>query len=490
MTSRDSSSIAALQLPDRYELGRVLGSGAFGTTFAALDRESGAEVAVKVLDPAAMGQWKSIELFEREIRVLRMLAHPGIPAYIDARPLQAEGNPFLVQALAPGQTLDALLAVRRFTEADLVALAGQILDILAYLSSLHPVIVHRDVKPANLLLADDGRVSLVDFGSVRDAAQPDLAGGETVAGTFGYMAPEQLHGEATPASDLYGLGMTLVHLATGRDPSSFERVRLKPAWRVHAQLSAAFSSFMDRLIEPMPDDRYPTATEARQALAAAAAQAADPLSSAAIATQRAAAERAAAERAQLAANAASASAATSAAQSAGATKTTALAAGDRATFASDDDGSTLTIAPSPGWRGREAHLGALAVLGPALSVAIGGPMFGIVGVVVALVLSVAIAAVVWATAPTWHLRLTRAGDFVLYRRSADAPTWIGATSALAIELQPTASGGQIGGLVFTDAAGVVQAKRFHPLSGADVAAFRAAARARASLPGRRSQRLR
>ena len=108
------------------------------------------------------------------------------------------------------------------------------------------------------------------------------------------MAPEQLHGEATPASDLYGLGMTLVHLATGRDPSSFERVRLKPAWRVHAQLSAAFSSFMDRLIEPMPDDRYPTATEARQALAAAAAQAADPLSSASIATQRAAAERAAA----------------------------------------------------------------------------------------------------------------------------------------------------------------------------------------------------
>ena len=450
-------------LPARYELGRMLGAGAFGTTYAAHDRETGVEVAVKVVDPANMGDWKSIELFEREIRVLRMLDHPGIPAYVDARPLQPEGSPYLVQALAPGQTLEALLAVRRFTETDLAALAGQVLDILAYLSALHPVIVHRDVKPANVLLAQDGRVSLVDFGSVRDAAQVDPAGGETVAGTFGYMAPEQLHGEATPASDLYGLGMTLVHLATGQSPSAFERVRLKPAWRPHAQLSRGFEAFIDRLIEPMPDDRYQSATEARAALAVAGTPGQDALSSSAIAAQRATTERA-----QLAAQATNTN-------TAAAKPTESTAPTDRVTFVSDGDGATLTIGPAPGWRGREAHLGALAVLGPVISFVVGGILADTAGVVGGLLLSVAIGAALWATAPTWRLRITRAGDAVLYRRAPTAPTWIGTGDALNIELQATASGGHIGGLVWTDAGGV-GAKRFHPLSAADVAAFGAATR--------------
>src|SRR6185295_6373321 len=91
--------------------------------------------------------------------------------------------------------------------------AGEVLD---YLHGRVPPVIHRDIKPSNVIRRPDGSFALVDFGSVRDSLKPE--GGSTVVGTFGYMAPEQFQGRALPASDVYGVGATLIALVSGLEP--------------------------------------------------------------------------------------------------------------------------------------------------------------------------------------------------------------------------------------------------------------------------------
>ncbi len=244
-------------LLERYRVTRVLGKGGFGTTYAAVDEHSGREVAIKQLDLSLVDDWKAVELFEREARTLEQLSHERIPEYIDFVPVEAEASGFLIQSLAPGRSLKDILDDHgTFTDQQVEAIAEQTLEILQYLASLNPPVVHRDIKPANLLLDETEEVYLVDFGAVQDAATRSADGGSTVAGTFGYMAPEQLHGVATPASDLFGLGMTLIHLASGIDPTSLGRDGLKIDFHDVVDLPAEFMEFIDRLVEPNPDDRF------------------------------------------------------------------------------------------------------------------------------------------------------------------------------------------------------------------------------------------
>jgi serine/threonine protein kinase len=138
------------------------------------------------------GSWKSVDLFEREARLLRSLSHPGIPSFVDAFNLDTPTDRMytLVQRLAPGDTLQALVdsGAWRPDEAEIERIAASMLDILGYLHGLRPPVVHRDVKPSNVLYDRvSGRVTLVDFGAVRDT----FVDGSTMIGTFGYMPPEQ-----------------------------------------------------------------------------------------------------------------------------------------------------------------------------------------------------------------------------------------------------------------------------------------------------------
>ena len=440
---------------DRYEVIRELGSGGFGTTYAATDRQTGGEVAVKVLDLSRVDDWKAVELFEREARALRSLDHPGIPAYVAFQPLEDERQAYLVQGLAPGRDLASLLETRRFTEADLIALTTRVLEIFDYLTSLHPVVIHRDIKPSNILLADDGMVSVVDFGCVRDIANPKVGGGSTVAGTFGYMAPEQLQGEATPSSDLYGLGMTLVHLATGRLPSDFDKKRLKPDFRPHAHFSRAFEQFIDKLIEPVPDDRFQTAAEALAALRDVSEND-DALSSEQIARRLQAANREA-----------------STALARRPTPAPVVKVADpkqRITFTEDEDGATIAIRPSAYWRDLEVYFGLLIVGGPIL-VGIAAATAGLVGFVVGAIGTIGFGALLWLTAPTWRLRLTDRGDFMFYKRSPKRPRLLGSARQLAVETVRTERGDYIGHLRFERDGQVHLHKHFYPLTSRDRAAL-------------------
>lgn len=264
-------SPAGTLLAGRYRLGEPLGVGGQGRTYAARDEKTGRDVAVKELrlgDGAA--PWKKFDLFEREVRVLRALDHPGIPAYIDHLESDPPGRFYLVMALAPGRTLRAHLAAGgRFDEASLVDVLARSAEVLAYLHRQLPPVVHRDIKPANLVRADDGRLSVVDFGGVRDVLRDE--GGSTMIGTFGYMAPEQLHGEATPATDVYGLGATIVTLAGGVEPERVPRRGLRMDLRRHLPgLSPPLVALLERMVEPDPEARPKAASEVLAGLAALA----------------------------------------------------------------------------------------------------------------------------------------------------------------------------------------------------------------------------
>ena len=205
----------------RYRIEGVLGRGGGGTTYRAARVEDGGGVAVKRLALGDLRDWKLLELAEREARVLSRLEHPAIPRYVEHFVDDGgDGHTFtLVQQLVAARSLRAWREGGWHPrESELQDVAAQVLDVLAYIHALSPPLVHRDIKPENVLRGDDGRIYVVDFGGVRDTVRT-ATGGSTVVGTFGYMAPEQFRGAATPASDLYGLGATIVYLATGLAPT-------------------------------------------------------------------------------------------------------------------------------------------------------------------------------------------------------------------------------------------------------------------------------
>ena len=221
---------------DRYEVRGVLGmGGSGGDCFVAECRSDGSKVAMKVLSFRDMRNWKQLELFEREAKTLQNLSHPGIPRYVDYFEVDTQDDKrfYLIQEIAPGVTLTRRVEEEgwRPNEGEVKEIALRLLDILEYLGSLRPPVVHRDLKPDNIVVdaaggEAGGAVYLVDFGGVQAAA--GTTNNSTIVGTFGYMAPEQFSGAAGRNTDLYGLGATMLYLLSGGiHPNQFPQSRLK-----------------------------------------------------------------------------------------------------------------------------------------------------------------------------------------------------------------------------------------------------------------------
>jgi serine/threonine protein kinase len=184
----------------------------------------------KLLHLGLVSDWKSVELFEREAAVLKSLHHPRIPAYVDSFRADAGGDPrfALVREYVEGRDLQEMVAGGwRGTEGQIRGIGRQLAEIVAYIHSLRPPVIHRDINPRNIVARDDGEVFLVDFGGVQDAIRLSASAATTMIGTPGYTPMEQFVGRASVRSDLYGLAATLVFLLTHRSPADLPAKNLK-----------------------------------------------------------------------------------------------------------------------------------------------------------------------------------------------------------------------------------------------------------------------
>ena len=270
-------------LAKRYQIIDKLGEGGSGITYKALDLHSSEKVAIKVLSLVNIDNWKKIDYFEREVKILQQLDHPKIPRYIDyfvsdsskdSYHQIASGESFkdllekgiqpdqfyLVQEYIEGKSFFQLVENGwKADEQEAKKIATQILYILVYLQKLIPPITHRDIKPQNIIYTENKEVFLVDFGAVQDRVRQTTVG-SSVVGTYGYMAPEQFRGGKTyPSTDLYGLGTTLIYLLTGKHPSNFPQKKLKIDFKNQVNLSSDLSKWLDKLIEPFPEKRLSSA---------------------------------------------------------------------------------------------------------------------------------------------------------------------------------------------------------------------------------------
>lgn len=257
---------------DRYRVVRALGRGSFGHTYLAVDTAAGdREVAVKQLRTDGDSGWKAFELFEREAAALRSLRHHGIPEIFEH--LRETADDALIAYLVM-EYIDGVSLQQRIDDgasldpAALLRVALGLLDILEYLHTRVPPVLHRDIKPANVLLRPDGAPALVDFGAVRTVFRAAGEGGSTVVGTYGYMPLEQTMGQASPASDLYAVGATLLHLITRRPPSEFASRDGVIEVPVDLPGGVGLRGVIARLLAPTASARYQSAREVREALLA------------------------------------------------------------------------------------------------------------------------------------------------------------------------------------------------------------------------------
>ena len=249
----------------RYRVGRVLGEGAMAKVLLAHDAELGREVAVKLLGEGLAADPSFRARFAREARLAAGLSHPNVVTVFDVG--EDDGRPFIVMELVPGRTLEERLRGDGALSAnDVLAIARQ---VCAGLEHAHTNgLVHRDLKPGNLIERDDGTVKIADFGIARAVEGTELTEAGMVVGTAAYLAPEQAEaGTVTPATDLFALGAVLYELLTGRQPWKVDSLaqlaarRDTPPPELPADTPRGLREAIGRSLLPDPRDRPASAAE-------------------------------------------------------------------------------------------------------------------------------------------------------------------------------------------------------------------------------------
>ncbi len=250
-----------------YQLRTELGQNRLGgrTTYLATNSQ-GYPVVIKQFQFATSGSsWGEYEAYQQEITMLRRLEHPGIPHYLDA--FQTPDGFCMVQQYISGESL---ATPRNWTPQEIKHIAIATLEILTYLQSQHPPIIHRDIKPENILVDEQLKVYLVDFGFARMGGG-EIAASSVVKGTMGFMPPEQLFNrQLTTASDLYGLGATLICLLTGTKSADIGNL-IDADYQIHFQhlvppLKRGWINWLAKITAPKVAERYPSAAAALKAL--------------------------------------------------------------------------------------------------------------------------------------------------------------------------------------------------------------------------------
>lgn len=260
-------------LNGRYRIVRELGHADNRRTFLAEDTQTRSPVVVKMLIFQGSIDPDAVRLFKREAETLASLNHPAIPRYLGFFELESTTGSTglaLVQTFIQGRSLAALLQRgRRFSEPETIQIGAAVLDILTYLHGLNPPVIHRDIKPDNILLGDGSKtlnhVYLVDFGAVKTIGIRE-ATTFTIVGTQGYMPPEQFSGRVSVASDLYSLGTTLVTVATGVPINKIPHRNLRLRFEELAPLSPEFTAWLKWMTELEVSNRPASAQAALERL--------------------------------------------------------------------------------------------------------------------------------------------------------------------------------------------------------------------------------
>jgi hypothetical protein len=262
-------------LAGRYELGPVLGQGGMARVHKAVDRQLGRPVAVKVLAPPFDRDRAFVERFRREARAAAGLSHPNIVAVFDSG--SDDGTHYIVTELAQGETLAERL--RRDGSMPPQQVVDVAVDVCRALTAAHERgLIHRDVKPGNVMLLEDGRVKVVDFGIARAAGSDTLTGTGVVMGSTAYLSPEQASGgPVDERSDLYSLGCVLFEMLTGQVPfradtpvaTMYRHVNEEPPRPSSiAPVPAGLEDVVMRCLEKDPKRRFGSAAELERALLA------------------------------------------------------------------------------------------------------------------------------------------------------------------------------------------------------------------------------
>lgn len=271
-------------LAGRYEIGAVLGRGGMAEVRAGWDRRLGRAVAIKTLLPDLAEEPDVRRRFEGEARAAARLAHPNAVAVFDVG--EEHGVPFLVMEQVVGPTLEEELRRGPLDAGRLLRLGEELLAALG--AAHHAGLVHRDVKPANILMAPDGSAKVADFGIAKAVdddetatRQVDLTTAGHTPGTVAYMAPERLAGQpATVQSDLYSVGVVLYESLTGTRPfaaptpiaviRAIDQARPTPLRDSCPGLDPVLAAAVERAMAKKPEDRFASAVEMSTALRAGA----------------------------------------------------------------------------------------------------------------------------------------------------------------------------------------------------------------------------
>lgn len=259
-------------IKERYQIKKILGTQYIQQTLLALDRKTQKLVVIKLLALNRNKERETYSLFAKEAEILKELQHVAIPKYLDYFEIESRyGKSFaLVQSYIDGLSLEEYVKRgRTFSEAELKQIAQAILKTLIYLHNRDLPIIHRDIKPSNILLTNRsgnsaGQIYLVGLGSVQAAV--NQLGLRTIIGTYGYMPPEQFGGFAVFASDLYGLGTTLIYSASGHSPADLPQKDLQVCFENVVNLSPGFTDWLRSITAPSLDRRLSSAEEAMERL--------------------------------------------------------------------------------------------------------------------------------------------------------------------------------------------------------------------------------
>jgi eukaryotic-like serine/threonine-protein kinase len=263
-----SDSLIDTLFDGRYRIQRKLGAGGMADVYLAEDQELGRRVAIKILNGRHANDDQFIERFRREAKNAAALNHPNIVSIYDRG--EAEDTYYIAMEYLDGRTLKELIVSRGAAPVNVaIEYARQILSALRF-AHRHGI-VHRDIKPHNVLVDGEGRVKVTDFGIAR-AGTSQMTETGSIVGTAQYLSPEQAKGgEVDPRSDLYSLGIVLYELLTGKTPFEGETpveiamkhlsTAPKPPSKLRADIPRELDMVVLRALAKNPDDRYQSADE-------------------------------------------------------------------------------------------------------------------------------------------------------------------------------------------------------------------------------------